>query len=78
MKHIDAHALFNPNQHGFRQGVSCVTQLTEFVHQISEKLDQRRCIDCVFIDFKKAFDVVDHNLLIRKLHRFNINPRIVE
>lgn len=41
-------------------------------------MDQRRCIGCVFIDFKKAFDVVDHNLLVRKLNSFNINPRIVK
>lgn len=54
----------------------CV-QAAEFVHEVNSKLDQRSCIYCVFIDFRKAFDV-DRNLRIRQPRYFNINPRVVE
>lgn len=77
LKHIDGYSLFNPFQHGFRKGLSCVTQLTEFTHDIAQALDNRATVDCVFIDFRKAFDLVPHTLLVQKLSKFNINPKVI-
>lgn len=77
MRHLDSHSLLNASQHGFRQGVSCVTQLTEFLHEVSETVDSRSVIDCVFIDFKKAFDLVCHALLVHKMRSLNINEQVV-
>lgn len=59
-KHIKSflatHSLLNDKQHGFRKGLSTVTQLTGIVHFISCVLDARGQVDCIFLDFQKAFD----------------------
>lgn len=67
MAHITNQNLLNPRQHGFRRGLSCITQLTEFVHEVCSALDECSCVDSIFVDFRKAFDLVDHGLLVCKL-----------
>lgn len=54
-------------QHGFRAGLSCVTQLVEFSHDIFLSSDRGKQVDCLLLDFKKAFDMVSHSLLMFKL-----------
>ena len=39
---------------------SCESQLTELMCNISEKLDQGKEVNAIFLDFSKAFDKVDH------------------
>lgn len=73
-KHMHIHSLFNQKRHGFRKGLSCVTQLTEFPHDIAEALDSRSTVECIFLNFKKAVDVVSHALLVEKWWLNNINP----
>lgn len=58
---------FSPNQHGFRNGLSTITQLTEVVHDLAHSLNRRSQTDMVLLDFSKAFDSVCHNKLIAKL-----------
>jgi Reverse transcriptase (RNA-dependent DNA polymerase) len=55
------------SQHGFRAGYSCETQLTGLVQDISDTLDAGDDIDAIFLDMRKAFDKVDHAILIQKL-----------
>lgn len=57
-----------PYQHGFRHGLSTVTQLLELTHDISQSLDYRKQTDLTLLDYSKAFDRVSHKKLIRKLH----------
>lgn len=77
VEYMNANSLFNVKQHGFRKGLSCVTQLTEFVYDLAGALDERFSVDCVFLDFRKAFDTVPHFLLIKKLISYNINPQVI-
>lgn len=76
MNHLTSIEFFNPKQHGFRQGFSCTTQLIEFYHDIASALDDRGQIDCLFLDFRKAFDTVSHSVLIQKLQNLNIDQTI--
>lgn len=48
-------------QHGFYRGRSVTTNLMEYIHYISESLDNRVQVDSAYTDFSKAFDRVDHN-----------------
>ena len=48
---------------------SMVLELTE---DITSALDQKKCIIGVCIDLKKAFDTIDHNLLLKKLEAYGI------
>lgn len=77
MKHLEANSLLNERQQGFRKDHSCVTQLIEFTHEVACALDNRTSIDCIFLDFRKAFDLVPHNLLLQKMTQYKINPKVI-
>ena len=50
----------------FWKGLSCDTQLVEFVDDVIRNLDSGKQSDCLIMDFSKVFDKVCHNLLIHK------------
>ena len=56
---------FSPFQHGFISGKSCVTQLLEFLNEITEALDQGEGVDIIYLDFSKAFDKLPHKRLMK-------------
>ena len=60
-------------QHGFRPGRSTSTNLALFSDYLFSNLDQRRQVDVIYTDFAKAFDKVDHSILLSKLHLFGIS-----
>lgn len=72
MAHLQENNFFSPTQHGFRRGLSCDTQLVEFSHDIALSFNNGKQVDCIFLDFQKAFDSVAHNLLLIKLSALNI------
>ena len=59
-------------QFGFLKGKSTTAQLLQVLHNIGEKLDKRVQVDAIYLDFAKAFDRVNHKLLLKKIHRFGI------
>ena len=56
-----------PSQHGFMKGRSVQTNLINFTEYVSTNLDEKKQVDVVYTDFSKAFDTVDHVLLIKKI-----------
>ena len=62
----------NPKQHGFHSGRSCLSQLLEH-HKILEELEKSNNVDIIYLDFAKAFDKVDHRILLNKLKKIRIN-----
>lgn len=59
--------ILSPNQHGFRRGLSTITQLTEVIHDLALGINNHSQTDIILLDFSKAFDCVCHNKLITKL-----------
>ena len=49
--------LFSPAQHGFVTGKSCVTQLLEFMEELTKPLNGGEDVDVIYLDFCKAFDI---------------------
>ncbi len=64
--------LISDAQHGFVRGKSCTGQLLSVLHRISENLDLGKQTDIVYLVIAKAFDTVDHKLLLKKLCRFGL------
>ena len=62
----------NESQSGFRQKHSCQTALAKLIDQWKACIDNDDIVGTVFIDFRKAFDVVDHRILIQKTSRAKI------
>ena len=68
--------LLADEQHGFRTGRSCLSNLLSTIEDWTHILDQRDCVDVAYLDFKKAFDLVSHNHLLYKLDKYGINGKI--
>ena len=78
MAHLDRNNLLFQNQHGFRSRVSCETQLIQFTQDLYDTLNkQGGQADVIVMDFSKAFDKVDHQRLLLKLHRLGINTGVI-
>ena len=77
MAYLDRHNLLHPNQHGFRKKLSCETQLIQFIQDLSDTLNEKGQTDIIVMDFSKAFDKVDHQRLLLKLHRLGINKDVI-
>ncbi|CAF4867365.1 unnamed protein product [Pieris macdunnoughi] len=54
-------------QHGFTKNRSTVSNLTVFTEYILKGMDEGEQIDAIYTDFEKAFDRVDHVILLHKL-----------
>ena len=58
--HLEANNILIPQQHGFRSGKSCTTNLLEYLNQVTEMIDNREPVDIMFFYYQKAFDLVPH------------------
>ena len=64
--------IFSTSQHGFLFDRSTCTQLLECNYDLCRALDAGDEVDVVFVDLRKAFDVVPHVKLIAKLEAFGV------
>ncbi|CAH2095709.1 unnamed protein product [Euphydryas editha] len=60
-------------QHGFLRGRSTLSNLTLFSDFILKAMEKGGQVDVVYTDFEKAFDRVDHVILLQKLHNLGIH-----
>ena len=69
---MDIHNILTPYQDGFRKGRSTIDTIAGFTDDIATNMNQGNCTIAAFIDFKKAFDTVSHEILIQKISRLGI------
>ena len=69
---IEKHKILTDSQYGFRRNRSTSLALIELIEKITESLDSKRTTVGVFIDLKKAFDTIDHQLLLKKLYFYGV------
>jgi len=62
-------------QFGFRKDHSTAHPLSQFVNFIAQKLNNKEHALAIFCDIKKAFDCVNHSILIKKLYNLGIRDR---
>lgn len=67
----------SPLQHGFMERRSTVTNLAVFSQYVSEVLDSRGQVDVIYTDISKAFDQIDHNLLMCKLNALGFSAPLL-
>lgn len=68
--YINENELLSHKQSGFRQNRSCITALTDVVENIRSNMDENRASFLVLLDHSKAFDTVNHEILLTKLDKF--------
>ena len=77
VKFLDENCLIRDSQHGFISGRPCLTNLLEFMEEVTRELDNGNSVDVVYLDFAKAFDKVPHKRLLSKLEAHGITGNIL-
>ena len=75
---LDKHSLICELQFGFRKGRSASMALMEAIDLITNAVDKRDSIVGVFLDLSKAFDTVNHDIMLQKLHKYGVRGILYE
>lgn len=78
VSYMEQNKQFSNKQYGFTKGKSTSLQLLTVLDEWTEALDSGKSIDCIYMDYKKAFDTVPHKRLIKKLQAYGIGEEMVE
>ena len=77
-KYLLENNLLVENQSGFRSNHSCETSLLNLTDFLQKSIDKDELICLILLDFRKAFDVIDHELLLLKLELYKIVGKPLE
>lgn len=69
--------LIDDYQYGFLEKSCTQSAVTDALHKICSELDKGKFIITVFVDLQKAFDVVNHEILIEKLYKLGIRSQLL-
>ena len=71
--------LIDLNQFGSLPGLSTTHALLSLVHHLYKATDQRdQCVRVLLLDFSKAVDLINHNILLRKMRDMAIDPTLIQ
>ena len=73
---LNKHRLLYDQQYGFRQNLSTDFALLELSDKIAEAIDRKKFMIGIFVDLSKAFDTLNHNILLQKLISYGIRGSV--
>ena len=71
-KFLVKHNVLYKYQFGFRRGYSTTMALIEVINNIKSAIDNNKFVCGIFLDLTKAFDTVDHQILLDKLDHYGV------
>ena len=69
---LEKNDILHDSQYGFREKRSTEHAILDITHQIESNMDNKLYTCGIFIDLQKAFDTVDHTILLEKLNHYGI------
>ena len=73
---LEKNHIFSSKQHGFRKGRSCLTQLLQHMDFLFQNYMDNSETDVIYLDYAKAFDKVDHSILLEKIKAYGIEGKV--
>ena len=64
--------IIDTNQYGFQKGISTEMAISKVFEELALRMDKKLTTCAIFLDIRKAFDSVNHEILIEKLGRYGI------
>ena len=77
VRHLESNDIICKNQHGFQKHKSCLTQLLAHIDFILNNFLHNTDTEVIYLDFAKAFDKVDHQLLLQKCYAYGIRGKLL-
>ena len=77
IKFLEENNLISKSQHAYRKLHSTITCLAEAVNYLYRKMDEKKPTAIVTIDLSKAFDSVNHEILLEKLIGLGMNEKSI-
>ena len=72
ISHLEANNIMSENQHGFSKHRSRESQLTITLQELADGINSGDQLDCILLDFSKAFDEVPHQRIWNKCSYYGI------
>ena len=69
---VEKNNILSEHQYGFRKNRSTELAITEFIDKITKAIDKGQYTIGIFLDLSKAFDTINHTILIKKLEYYGI------
>ena len=76
--HFECNNYLCRNQHGFRREHSTASAIFEYVQFLYDNFDKLNSTSSIFVDYSKAFDTIDHEILIKKLLLYKFDKKSVK
>ena len=69
---LTKHKILYPHQFGFQKHKSTSLAILDVCTKLIQAIEDKKFSCCIFLDFAKAFDTVNHAILLRKLEHYGI------
>ena len=78
VSYLDVNNLLCEQQHGFVPKKSTSSAVFEMLKNVYQNWNDKMYTVCTFVDFSRAFDSIDHNILIRKLRLYGFDETLLK
>ncbi len=75
VNHLDNNQILHDEQNGFRSGRSCVDHIFTITSIIKNKLHSKQEIFSCFVDFRKAFDLLDRDMMLFRFLEYGVDGK---